>query len=225
MNFLLWQWLFGVVCLVKVKAKGVTLMKYYIDITLLPDAETNLGFLWQKVFQQVHLALVDNKVGDNESAIAMSVVDYGDKTFPLGNKLRLLASTEDSLKRLNVNRWLNRLSDYCHISSIKKVPAGIRQHARFSRKNVKSIWKKAQRRAAHLNKPYDEVLAYLIEEAKSKECQLPFITVESQDTKKRAVQNVSCHFLLFIAQDLCVKSVSGKFDCYGLSKTATVPLF
>ena len=200
-------------------------MNFYIDITLLPATEANLGFLWQKVFQQVHIALVDNKVSDNESAIAMSVVGYGDKTFPLGNKLRLLSSDEDSLQRLNVIRWLNRLGDYCHISSIEKVPADIRQHARFSRKNVKSIWKKAQRRAAHLNKPYGEVLDYLIEEAKSKECQLPFITVESQDTKKRAAPNVSCHFLLFIAKDLCNEAVTGKFDCYGLSKTASVPLF
>ncbi|PKG99347.1 type I-F CRISPR-associated endoribonuclease Cas6/Csy4 [Paraglaciecola sp. MB-3u-78] len=200
-------------------------MKYYLDITLLPDAEANLGFLWQKVFQQVHIALVDNKVGDNESAVALSVVGYGDKAFPLGNKLRLLAASEDILQKLDMQRWLNRLSDYCHLSSIKPVPAEVKQYARFNRKNVKSIEKKAQRRAVHLAKSYNEVLAYLIEEGKSKECKLPFINVESQESKKQSGQGVSCQFLLFIEKTLFDEAVNGKFDCYGLSKTATVPWF
>ena len=200
-------------------------MKYYLDITLLPDAEANLGFLWHKVFQQVHIALVDNKVADNESAIALAIVGYGDRTFPLGNKLRLLAANEHSLVKLRIAGWLNRLSDYCHISSIKTVPTGIKQHARFNRKNVQSIEKKARRRAIHLGKPYHEVLAFLVAEGKSEKCKLPFILLESQDTKKRATQGVSCHFQLFIEQTLGDEPISGKFDCYGLSKIATVPWF
>lgn len=200
-------------------------MKYYLDITLLPDAEANLGFLWQKVFQQIHIALANNKVGDNDSAVALSVVGYGDNIFPLGNKLRLLAETENYLQKLDTHRWLSRLSDYCHISSIKPVPADIKQYARFNRKNVKSIEKKAQRRAEHLNKPYGEVLTFLIAEGKSKQSKLPFINVESQDTKKRVEQGVSCQFLLFIEQTIFDEAIKGKFDCYGLSKTATVPWF
>ena len=36
-------------------------MKHYIEITLLPDAEVGLGFIWQKMYQQIHLALVEVK--------------------------------------------------------------------------------------------------------------------------------------------------------------------
>lgn len=200
-------------------------MKYYFDITLVPNAEANLGFLWQKIFQQVHIALVDNKVGDNESAIALSVVDYGDKDFPLGSKLRLLAGSEDALVKLDIQQWLKRLSDYCHIKPIKNVPDDIKQYARFKRKPVKSIERKAKRRAEHLKKPYAEALAYLVKEGRSAECKLPFINVESQDTKKRGEQGVSSQFLLFIERSLFEVPASGKFDCYGLSKTATVPWF
>ncbi len=200
-------------------------MRYYLDITLLPDAEANLGFLWQKVFQQVHIALVDNKVGTNESGIGLSIVNYGDKKFPLGDKLRLLADNEDALVKLDIHQWLKRLSDYCHIKSIKAVPADVNQYARFKRKPVKSLEKKAKRRAQHLNKPYAEVLAYLIEEGGAAACRLPFINVESQNTKKRVEKGVPCQFLLFIEQALFDAPVSGKFDCYGLSKTATVPWF
>ncbi|MBC3810918.1 type I-F CRISPR-associated endoribonuclease Cas6/Csy4 [Undibacterium aquatile] len=200
-------------------------MKYYLDITLLPDAEANLGFIWQKVFQQLHIALVDNKIGDNESAVALSIVNYGDKDFPLGNQLRLLANTEEVLQKLDVHRWLNRLSDYCHIKPIKLVPTNVLQYARFKRKPVKSIEKKAERRANHLDLPYDEVLAYLKKEGRSDECKLPFINVESQQTKKRLELRESAKFLIFIERELVDESTEGKFDCYGLSKTATVPWF
>jgi CRISPR-associated endonuclease Csy4 len=205
-------------------------MKYYLDITLLPDAEANLGFLWQKIFQQVHIALVDNKVGDNESAVALSIPGYKlgmskEKDFPLGDKLRLLASNEDALVKLDIHQWLKRLSDYCHIKPVKPVPGNITKYACFKRKPVKSIEKKARRRAEHLNKPYAEVLAYLREEGRSDKSKLPFINVESQDTKKRVEQGVSSQFLLFIEQTLFEQPVKGVFDCYGLSKTATVPWF
>lgn len=200
-------------------------MKHYFDITLLPDAEANLGFLWQKVFQQVHIALVDNKVGDNESAIALSIVNYGGKDFPLGDKLRLLAKNEEALQKLDIGHWLNRLSDYCHIKPIKPVPANVTKYACFKRKSVKSIEKKAQRRAKHLNIPYGEVLAYLLKEGRSDKCKLPYINVESQNTKKRVERDVSCQFSLFIEQAFFEAPASGKFDCYGLSKTATVPWF
>ena len=51
-------------------------MNYYVELQLLPDDEINIGFLWQKVYQQVHIALVENKVAENESAIAVSFPRY-----------------------------------------------------------------------------------------------------------------------------------------------------
>ena len=68
-------------------------MNYYQDITLLPDAVITLGFIWQKVYQQVHIALAENKIAENQSAIAVAFPEYGSKGFPLGSKLRLLALT------------------------------------------------------------------------------------------------------------------------------------
>ena len=41
-------------------------MKYYLDMTLLPDTDITLDFIWQKIYQQVHIALVDNKIADNQ---------------------------------------------------------------------------------------------------------------------------------------------------------------
>ena len=198
----------------------------------MPDAEANLGFLWQKVFQQVHIALVDNKVVDNESAVALSIVGYKDKDFPLGNQLRLLAVSEDVLQELDIHSWLNRLSDYCHIKPIKPVPSDVTQYARFMQKRVKGegrihtqLLKKAKHISEKFNIDYEKCLAELKVKNKYVESKLPFITVESQQTKKQLKPGESSKFLLFIEQTLFDKPSDGKFDCYGLSKTATVPWF
>lgn len=198
-------------------------MKYYQDITLLPDAEANLGFLWQKVYQQIHIALAENKVDKNTSEIAISLPDYGDKEFPLGNKLRLFSKTKEALIKLDANKWLRRLTDYSHCKSIEEVPSNVSKFAIFKRKQFKSnILKKAERRARHLNKPLDEVLEFLKDENKSYECTLPFIAMNSLSKNQ--------HFKLFIEHEIIEKEKKGGFTCYGLStrdlnKTATVPWF
>ncbi len=198
-------------------------MNYYQDITLLPDAEANIGFLCSKVYQQLHIALVENKTPDKSSAIAVSFPEYGDKQFPLGNKLRVLANTEDQLIKFDTHKWLNRLTDYCHIKSIQPVPDRVSRYACFKRKPIKSIHNKAKRRAEHLGKPYEEVLAYLLEENRSGKNTLPFVNMESQSTSSST--EGKHRFSIFIERVFADGLVVGKFDCYGLSKSSTVPWF
>jgi CRISPR-associated endonuclease Csy4 len=215
-------------------------MKYYLDITLLPDSEVSLGFIWQKVYQQVHIALVDNKVGENESAIAVAFPLYGEHTFPLGNKLRLLAEDESQLKTLNINRWLNRLEDYVHIKSIKPVPEHS-THVCFVRKHVRGkegIDKKMQAKAEYWSKkwgtPLDECLQSLEKskpKADRKDTKRPFIWLESQETKQRNEADNS-KFPLFIKKVDVAEQQTGVFNCYGLSanhsnegKLVSIPQF
>ena len=200
-------------------------MNFYQELTFVSNAEVNLGFIWEKVFQQLHITLVENKIGVNESAIGFSFVSYGVHQFPLGNKLRLFANSENELVKLDIHECLKRLNDYCHVGFIKPVPADIKQYALFKRKIVKTIKSKAKRKAKYLNKPYDEVLSSLLKDGEPIKKKLPYINVESLSTKKRFDQNVSYPFLLFIEQTLFDSPQDGSFDCYGLSKTATVPWF
>lgn len=197
-------------------------MKYYIDITILPDAEASLDFLWRKIFQQIHLALVENKNKDNSSSIAISFPLYCKATFPLGNKLRLFALSESPLKTANIDYWLKRLKDYCHITSVKAVPI---QHtfACFSRKQVKSIENKARRRAKKLNVDYKDALKFFKHKESELSCTLPFIQAVSQSTS--TPQKHQNTFPLFIEKKESDVVINGSYDCYGLSKAATVPIF
>tara|TARA_R110001592_G_scaffold341482_4_gene630663 strand:+ start:7698 stop:8270 length:573 start_codon:yes stop_codon:yes gene_type:complete len=190
-------------------------MNYYCDISLLPDAESNLGYLWEKVYAQVHLALVENQK-TSVSKVALSIPGYGNKPFPLGNKLRLLASNESELEQLKLSKWLNRLQDYCHITSVKPVPH-TEGFVNFSRRQFKMNPERlARRRAKRHNESFEQALEYFkgMDEQVTK---LPFIQVKSLSN--------NTHFPLFIEKTSQTQMVDGEFNCYGLSKTATVPWF
>ncbi|MGL5605210.1 MAG: type I-F CRISPR-associated endoribonuclease Cas6/Csy4 [Plesiomonas sp.] len=212
-------------------------MNYYQEITLLPDADIALGFLWQNVFQQVHIALVEHKVGSNQSLVAVGFPDYRQARFPLGSKLRLFAKEQATLEKLDIHSWLTRLEDYVHIKGVKPVPTDV-TYVSFVRKQVKSperierdMQQKATLWAAKSGKPLEECLADLEQSKPTVLCSLPFIYLHSQQTKQRSPDK-SSKFPLFIQMQQQSTSQYGYFDCYGLSAKkdsltalATVPHF
>lgn len=213
-------------------------MKYYQDITLLPNVDVPLSFIWEKVYQQIHLLLVESKCAENQSSMGLSFPTYGDKTFPLGNQLRLLAENEDKLIQANLSKWLQRFRDYVHIKSIKAIPTEVNQYACFYRVNAKSQQrrlKQLDRRVAVLSEKHrvdeDEMRELLLRniELNSLETKLPFINVKSLSS----ISNSEPHqFRLFIGREVvsdCSQTVN-VFTCYGLSacdkgKPTLVPIF
>ena len=59
-------------------------MNYFQEVTLIPNSDISLGFLWQKIYQQVHIALVEQKVNEYYSEIAVSFPTYGSRDFHWG---------------------------------------------------------------------------------------------------------------------------------------------
>ncbi|MBQ4845248.1 type I-F CRISPR-associated endoribonuclease Cas6/Csy4 [Pseudoalteromonas sp. MMG005] len=212
-------------------------MKYYLDITLLPDAETNLGFLWHKVYQQIHIMLVEHKISDKDSEIALSFPKYrhlgssdkGSKVFPLGNKLRMFAQTYEKLDGLKIAQWLNRLDDYVHIKAIKEVPNDVIEYAYFKRKNFKSpakLMKEIDSRAAKIaaKNGFDLVKVkerLMVSIAKLEErSTLPYINLRSLSSDKLLSAEDRKKFLLFIECEIVTQPLNqiGLFTCHGLSR-------
>ena len=123
-------------------------MNYYQEITLLPNADIDLYFIWQKLYQQIHLALVGNKKDDNASSIGVSFPEYDANKFSLGTKLRIFAEKEQTLEHMQCEKWLNRLSDYVHLSEIKPVPERLSGYACFKHIKLKGNKEKLARRRA-----------------------------------------------------------------------------
>ena len=205
-------------------------MKYYLDITLLPDADINLGFLWHKVYTQCHLALVEQKTADNTSAVAIAFPHYQDvekkhdvlNGFPLGNKLRLLAHSEQQLEQLEIGKWLKRLADYCHITSIKAVPENIAEYAAFTRKQFNTnVERLARRRAKRKGESFEQAMSYY-QDYQPPTSKLPFVNCKSLSGRET--------FKILIEKQSVEQARDGDYNCYGLSKkqedkTATVPCF
>lgn len=192
-------------------------MKYYLDITLLPDTEANLGFLWHKVYQQIHLALVEHKTGDNTSDVAVSFPEYSVGRYPMGSKLRLFAASEKSLQALDLPQWLQHYTDYTHCTSITAVPGSVTQYAVFKRVQFDTnIERMARRRVKRKDETLEQALAYLsgFTDQTSK---LPFINMNSLSKGQQ--------FRFFIQRDMALEPAKGLFNTYGLSHTATVPWF
>ena len=192
-------------------------MKYFIELTLLPNLEIPLHFIWQKLYQQIHLALAENKNEENVSRVGVSFPEYHAGEFLLGTKLRLFAEDEQSLRDMNCEKWLSRLRDYVHVKPIAAVPEKIISHACFRHVKMKGSKEKlARRRAKRKGETLQQALAHFADyvEPRSK---LPFINMASQTNGQ--------HFRLFIEKQAMVQPQAGSFSCYGLSNTTTVPLF
>lgn len=197
-------------------------MQFYQEITLLPDSDISLGFVWQKLYQQVHIALVEHKIGENQSAVAVGFPEYGRNGFPLGSKLRLFSTQEEQLQTINMAAYLNRLSDYVHLKSIQPVPAAngfvcfTRHHVKGEARIEKDHQQKARRWSEKSGKPLAECLEELSKSRPKPSVDLPFIWMDSQETKRREGGLIR-KFPLFIGKSELPEGHLGNINCYGLS--------
>ena len=201
----------------KVISKGI-IMQYYIELTLLPGVEIPLYFLWEKLYQQVHLALVEQQDEQGKVAIGAAFPGYDDKQFQLGCKLRLFAKTKEELTALDLEKWLARLLDYVHLSTIRQVPEQF-AYAIFKRLQPKTKGgneRLARRKAKRQGISYNEALA-IISKRKEKSSKAPFIHVKSLSSDER--------YRLIIDRIPARESCFAGFSTYGLSPVSTVPVF
>ncbi len=193
-------------------------MKSYVDITLLPGVDITLYFLWEKVYQQLHLALVECQDAKNNIKVGVAFPEYDERKFQLGNKLRVFAPFRVDLEALNINHWLAGLNDYVHITSIRDVPDKIEGYAHFKRIQRKSNNDRlARRRAKRKGISEEEAKAYF-EKREEQYSQAPFIQVKSHSSDKR-------YRLLISREEAESFQTDNGFSTYGLSSSSSVPLF
>lgn len=198
-------------------------MNYYIEVTLMENDQFSPYELWSQLYPQLHLALVEAKNADNKVSIGFSFPQYRfhqDKGVGfIGTKLRLFAESEANLKKLDIRRWLERLEDYVHVTSIREVPNDIKNYAIYKRKQVKT---NAQRLARHRVKRgdigFDEALARYSNVVTT--TNMPYIEMKSLSTSDQQSEK---RFKLFIEKQSAEKSATQVFSTYGLSSVSSVP--
>jgi CRISPR-associated endonuclease Csy4 len=193
-------------------------MKYYVDIALISNEEIDLGFLWRKLYAQIHLALVEVRNEDNLVSVGLSFPNYSKDRF-LGDRLRLFASTKKELERLKLEEWLSRLEGYVFLGEIKEVPSDVTKFVSFRRKQFKTNTERlARRQAKRKGISYEEALKnYENFDEEKKKTKLPYINVKSLSSDRE--------MKVFIEKSEEKESKNGLFSTYGLSSESTVPWF
>jgi CRISPR-associated endonuclease Csy4 len=194
-------------------------MRFYLEITLLPNPEIGINFLWSKVFQQIHLGLVEMQDEQEQIPIGVSFPEYktGEKYSVLGGKLRLLAGDEATLGRFNATQWLSRLSDYVHCTGIRPVPEKLTGYAIYQREQPKTSNERLARRYAKRHSvDYDTALERY-SAMTHKTIATPFIRLKSLSGDQA--------FCLWIKKTVVAEPSGSTFSSYGLSAVASVPEF
>ena len=214
-------------------------MKYYIEITLLENSDINLFGLWSKLFQQIHLGLVEMQDEQGRVPIGLSFPEYviGEKYSLLGGKLRLLAKDEATLSQFNAAKWLSRLSDYVHCTGIRPVPEKIIGYAIYQREQPKTNKERLARRYAkrhHVD--YETALNGTVDLLADKKpanadykmqfryCDLPKKSVSTPFIRLKSMSSEQT-FCLWIKKTGVAESSGSTFSSYGLSAVSTVPEF
>ena len=201
-------------------------MRYYIEVTLMKNNDFSPYELWSRLYSQIHIAFAEIKDTDNKVNIGVSFPQYrfnAEKSIGfLGEKIRLFAESESDLEKLDLKKWLDRLTDYLHVTSIREVPeTKVTGYATYSRKQVKT---NAERLARHeVNKgrySYENALAHYQKFITTTD--LPYIQMLSLSTSDEQDKK---RFKLFIEKRPAEKSETQVFSTYGLSSVSSVPEF
>jgi len=204
-------------------------MDYYIELTLIKDSEISPYFIWSKLYTQLHLAFVEQKDANEQIPYGVSFPEYkvteakGKPLMLLGSKIRIFASSVDELEKLNLAKWLERLTDYVHIKSASPSKAASSYLVVNRYRPKPNIERLARRQARRKNISIEQAIEYLTQVDKEKNLHgyaqawapYPYIQMKSLSGDGE--------FSLCIKQTVVEHANIGKFSTYGLSATSTVP--
>lgn len=197
-------------------------MNYYQEVTLI-DGDKKLHELWSDVYNQIHIALAEAKNKHDINTIGVSFPSYryeekGDKVFAtLGDKLRVFAQSQKDLETLDLDKWLERLTDYVHVKRISEVSDKAKEHIVVRRYRHKNVLKQAEAFAEHKGITLE---AALIHCAKHKQDNKPYPYINL-----RSISN-NQPYALSIIQEMADNETQGSFNSYGINNAAdkvTVP--
>ncbi len=213
-------------------------MKHYLEITLIENSDINLFSLWSKVFQQIHLGLVEMQDDQGRVPIGLSFPEYvtGEKYSLLGGKLRLLAKDEDTLVKFDTAKWLSRLSDYVDCTSIRPVPEKLTGYAIYQREQPKTNKERLARRYAKRHgMDYETALNGTIDltakaspnaayKMQFRYCDMPEKSVATPFIRLKSLGGGQT-FCLWIKKTMVAEPSGTTFSSYGLSAVSSVPEF
>ncbi|MDR0827612.1 MAG: type I-F CRISPR-associated endoribonuclease Cas6/Csy4 [Desulfovibrio sp.] len=187
-------------------------MDSYLDIRLRPSPAAAPAHLTATLFAKLHIVLTIRRCCD----IGVSFPEFAEIPPGLGRCLRL-HGTGEALDRLMTPPWLSGMDDYLSVAAIRATPV-TSQYRNVSRVQAKSNPERSRRRQMRRHGLSREEAQRRIPDHALTLLNLPYVSLRSRSTGQQ--------FRLFIRHGpLQTEPVSGVFNAYGLSATATIPWF
>lgn len=185
---------------------------HYLDIRVRPDADFVSTHLMGALFSKLHRRLVEM----HTDTLGVSFPAHTLKPRDIGDVLRL-HSSEAELDTVMDSAWLGGMREYAEISAIQPAPPQA-QHRTVSRRQFKTNAARLRRRRMRRHNESETEAVERIPDSVERLVPLPFVHVRSASTGQR--------FSLFVEHGPQQReAVTGTFNTYGLSATATVPSF
>ena len=189
------------------------------EVRFLPNTGVDINFLWGKVFQQTHFALIEHLDKDGISEIGVSFPQYSYDNRKLGEKLRFFSANEEKLNALNFNLRMSNFRGYIEISKVLPIPENVHGFSSFRREHVKTSLVRMARRKSRREKISLENAIDQLSGFNERSSSAPYINLQSKSTRNS--------FKLFILKEEVPISIYQGFNSYGLSAstTSTIPQF
>lgn len=203
-------------------------MKYFIELTLLDNRDIALHKLWSKIYDQLHLRLVEAKNLRGQTNIGVSFPEYqfdaAHNIHMMGSKLRVFSPIKLSLEQIDLHKYLKYWLDYIHITSIREIPKEINGYAIYKRTRIhgqhginRKIMRHATYKAEKENITYEEAIQGYQHWSMSQTIP-PYIGINSATSK----QFLRLYIEKVVVSDSTVELL---FSTYGLSSDSSVPEF
>lgn len=187
-------------------------MDHYIDIKIRPDPEFPPEQLMNALFAKLHRALA--KLGSE--GIGISFPEVNPDRNVLGRRLRLHGA-QPAMSSLMASEWLFGMRDHVQYGTLAHIPDRV-MHRAVRRIQAKSSPERLRRRYMRRHNASQEAAQAHIPDSIARTLALPSLELRSRTTGQA--------FRLFISHGpLQSESITGKFNAYGLSQSATVPWF
>ncbi len=185
---------------------------HYVDLTVVPDAETGVPALLGALCDKLHRALVQHQL----DSIGVSFPQYSVIPRSLGATLRL-HGTEALLRDFLRNDWLRGMRDHVRSTEIAAAP-GDAVHRVIQRRQFKTNVERLRRRRMQRKGETAEQAARAIPVSVGRQPNLPYVHLRSLSSAQP--------FCLFLALGPPQpEPTPGNFNTYGLSNGASIPWF
>lgn len=187
-------------------------MTHFIEILVLPDPDFPEHQLVAALYSKLHRALAARM----SIQIAISFPDYDLSPLRLGCRLRLIGRRTD-LEPMTALDWLAGMRFFVSVSAIQEVPVNA-AHRTLRRVQAKSNPDRLRRRQMRRHGITTEEARLRIPDASAEKLRLPYVQLSSSSTGQQ--------FRLFLKLGSPEPAaVAGNFNAFGLSSTATIPIF